>query len=117
MFRMDNYFNNKLRLAKNSHQQMSCSLTDVALRERKTLLLDIVQQKILEKIELESGYAYRFESSDKMLGQLLELIRAERTCCSFFIFTLSVSSPKDDLWLNITGAEGVKNFIIRELGF
>lgn len=114
---MDSYFNNKCRLAESSHQQMSCTLTDVALRERKKSLLDIVQQKILEKVELENGYAYRFEGSDQMLGQLLELIRAERTCCSFLIFTLSASGPKDDLWLNITGAEGVKNFIIRELGF
>lgn len=117
VYRMDNYFNKIVRLAENSHQQMSCTLTDVALRERKAHLLDTVQQKVLEKIELENGYAYRFESGGQILEQLMELIRAERACCSFLIFTLSVSGPTDDLWLNLTGAEGVKSFITRELGF
>jgi len=114
---MKSSFNHKLRLAENSHQQISCTLTAAGLRERKARLLDVVRQKILEKEELESGFAYRFESSGVILEQLLELIRAEKACCSFLVFTLSVSGPNDDLWLNLTGPEGVKDFITQELEF
>lgn len=47
----------------------------------------------------------------------MEFIKTERECCDFFIFGLSVSGDKIQIWLELTGAAGAKDFITAELGF
>jgi hypothetical protein len=70
---------------------------------------------VKEKKELKYGYAFKFEGSDKVVDELAEFIKTERECCDFFNFTLSVSGDKSEAWLQLTGAEGVKDFIAKEL--
>jgi len=70
---------------------------------------------VLEKNELINGYAYKFPAKDEIVDELAEFINAERTCCDFFIFNLSISGDKSEAWLEITGPKEAKDFITTEL--
>lgn len=102
--------------AKNKTGQMSCKLTTPELRERKETVIASLKQQIIEKKELENGFAFKFLGTDSILDELTEFIKTERECCDFFTFGLSISGDKSEAWLELTGADGAKDFIISELG-
>lgn len=85
------------------------------MQERKLTVLASLKKQIIERKELPNGYAFRFDGSDNVLDELTEFIKTERECCSFFTFNLSVSGDKSELWLELTGVEGAKDFITQEL--
>ena len=68
-------------------------------------------QKMLEVKEIENGYIYRFTSDDDSLSQIINLVRLERRCCPFLQFRITVESGGGDAWLELTGAEGTKEFL------
>lgn len=103
--------------AKNQSKEMSCKLTTPELRERKETVIASLKKKVIEKKELKNGYAFRFAGTDNILDELTEFIKTERECCDFFTFAISVSGDKSEAWLELTGADGVKEFITAELGF
>ncbi|MEO5893117.1 MAG: hypothetical protein ABIQ31_22900 [Ferruginibacter sp.] len=95
---------------------LSCKLTNPELQERKKTIIAILQKNIIAKKELENGFAFKFLGTDKMLDELTDFIKTERTCCDFFNFHLSISGDKEEAWLEITGPEGSKDFITTEQG-
>lgn len=96
--------------------EMSCKLTTPELRERKETVIASLKQQVIEKKELQNGFAFKFPGTDKVLDELTEFIKTERACCDFFTFVISVSGDKSEAWLELTGADGVKEFMISELG-
>lgn len=94
---------------------LSCTLTSQELRERKRTILTALRQQVMEKKELEDGYAFKFSGTDTMLDFLLEFVKTERACCSFFDFHLYINGNKGEILLELTGPEGVKTFITTEL--
>lgn len=84
--------------------------------KRKTTVLKDLKDVVLQTLELPNGYAFKFPGNDKVLDQLHEFIKTERTCCAFFIFGLSISGDTSEAWLELTGPEGAKDFISGELG-
>jgi|SRR5690606_2365717 len=102
--------------AKNKTSQISCKLTSPELQKRKETVIASLKQQILIKKELQNGYAFKFQGTDKVLDELTEFIKTERECCDFFTFAISVSGDKSEAWLELTGADGAKDFIISELG-
>lgn len=63
--------------------------------------------------ELPDGYAFRFVASQ--YGEVAQFVANERLCCPFFAFALELAPAHGPLWLRITGAEGVKEFLHAEL--
>lgn len=102
--------------ATNKSTQLTCGLSSKQLVKRKATVLKSLKNQIQETRELPDGYAFKFPGSDKVLDELTEFIKTERTCCSFFVFDLSISGDKSEAWLHMTGPEGAKNFIREELG-
>ena len=102
--------------ATNQSAELSCKLSSAKLVKRKETVLKSLKQQILETIELSDGYAFKFPGTDKVVDELTEFIKTERTCCDFFIFGLSISGDKSEAWLELTGPEGAKDFITGELG-
>ena len=109
--------NNNRCTAKTGSTLMTCKLTSPELRHRKATVIASLKKKVVEKRELKNGYAFRFPGNDNVLDELTEFIKTERECCDFFIFGLSVSGDKSEAWLELTGADGAKDFITSELGF
>ncbi len=99
----------------NTAKEIACKLTTPELEARKDGAVAELKKKILETVETEHGYAFRFAGSDETLGQLMVFIQAERQCCSFFTFKLGIQDPESPIWLEISGASGVKEFVKNEL--
>jgi hypothetical protein len=47
---------------------------------------------------------------------LVEWIELERKCCPFFGFEIRWTPKDEAVWLNLSGPEGVKDFILDEFG-
>jgi len=97
--------------------QLTCKLTTRELQQRKKTVVAELKNVLLEKIELENGFSYKFNGSDEMLDILNSFIKTERLCCDFFVFNLKISSHDSFAWLELTGPEGVKKFIKCEIEF
>lgn len=94
---------------------LSCTLTSPELQKRKATVIAGLKEQILERKELENGYSFKFRGTDTILDELTEFIKAERQCCDFFEFGLSVKGDTSSIWLTITGPEGAKEFITTEM--
>ena len=68
-----------------------------------------------ETRELENGYSFCFGSDAKVLSSLIEFIKLEKLCCPFLGFTIHVEPEGGDIFLTLTGREGVKPFIQAEI--
>jgi hypothetical protein len=95
----------------NDEARLSCKLTTPEMKEHKRTVVQELKKLILETVETEGGFKYRFEGSDKILDLLNGFIKTERQCCDFFVFNLMVSSVEDAAWLELSGPEGTKDFI------
>ena len=93
---------------------ISCRLTSPQLQERKRTVIASLQKQVLEQKELPNGYAYRFKGTDATLDELTTFIKTERQCCDFFDFGLSVQAD-ENVWLELTGPAGAKDFIEAEI--
>ena len=102
--------------ASNQSGELSCKLSTPQLMKRKETVLKKLKHQVLETKELADGYAFKFPGTDKVIDELTEFIKTERTCCDFFIFGLSISGDASEAWLTLTGPEGAKHFISDELG-
>jgi len=103
--------------ATNANGVLACKMTTAELQERKESVIARLTSQILETKELDDGFAFKFPGTDRMLDELTEFIKTERECCDFFVFDLSVSGDKGEIWLALTGVKGVKEFIRTELGW
>ncbi len=97
--------------------KISCKLTTPELQQRKKTILMELKNLLLEKTETDKGVKYKFEGTDKMLDLLTNFIKTERLCCDFFVFNLTTSSHSNLVWLELSGPEGTKDFITREIEF
>lgn len=66
--------------------------------------------------ELPNGYAFRLPDESDVLTRAAKFIALERLCCPFFGFTLEAEPEVGSLWLSLTGRDGVKPFIMAEIG-
>ena len=71
----------------------------------------------IEEIQARAnGYAFRLPTNNATIASIAEFIRNERLCCPFFTFTVEVEANAGPIWLHITGSEGIKEFIVAEIG-
>ena len=98
-------------------EKLCCLLTSKELQQRKLIVLNSLKTQILSGKELSDGYSFTFPGNDAVLDELNEFIKTERACCPFFTFQLVVPGSGNEAQLNLTGPNGVKDFIRDELGF
>jgi hypothetical protein len=77
------------------------------------LIRRLMTEAVEETRELPDGLAFRFPAEE--YDSVTEFVGRERLCCPFLTFTLEVSPERGSLWLRLSGAEGVKDFIRAEL--
>lgn len=99
------------------NDRLSCRLTSPELRERKATVIATLKQLILERQEIHNGFRYRFHCSDEVLDQINGFIKTERLCCDFFNFNITVADQDSPVWLELSGPDGAKEFILNEIGF
>lgn len=101
----------------NEDKKIGCNLTTPELQNRKKTVVAKLKNLVLEKLETEKGFKYKFDGSDELLDLLTDFIKTERLCCGFFEFSLTVTSDSRYSWLELSGPEGTKDFIKHEIEF
>ena len=69
-----------------------------------------------ERRELDNGYAFKLAVAKISLVEIAEWITFERRCCPFFNLQIEAEPNDGPLWLRMTGAVGIKQCILSEIG-
>lgn len=99
----------------NPEKEICCKLTSPELQRHKNTVLAELRTAIIEKQEVQDGFAYTFPGTDVILNQLVTFIQSERECCPFFKFELIIQDVQSNVRLKITGPDGAKEFLEQEL--
>jgi hypothetical protein len=78
------------------------------------MLATKIHSAVSGRSELADGYALRVAQNKASVQELREWADLEGKCCPFLQFGLLVDG--DELWLQITGRAGVKEFLNKEMG-
>jgi hypothetical protein len=90
---------------------IACSLDSAALaRRRSGLLNDLVAQSASHEA-LPDGYRFTFSASPDTLALIANTIDAERQCCRFLTFQLTVPADLGAFVLDLTGPPGTRDFL------
>lgn len=94
---------------------IACELTQAELdarREGLAGLLALAQERTI----VTNGLRWRFAPSAEFLTAAAKMIDAERRCCRFLKFVLTVEPDAGDMWLDVTGPEGTAEFLATLVG-
>jgi hypothetical protein len=90
---------------------IACALDPEALKTRREGLLTRLVRRATERQELPDGVRLRFTADSGLLGDIAEVVNAERLCCRFLRFTISVRPDEGPITLDLTGPLGTREFI------
>jgi hypothetical protein len=90
---------------------IACELTPAELAVRREELLRGLLALAQERITITNGLRWRFAPAAEFLTAAAKTIDAERQCCRFLKFVLTVEPDAGGMWLEITGPEGTAEFL------
>jgi hypothetical protein len=82
-----------------------------ALRARRQGLLTALLQQSSGKEVLPDGLRLRFPASGETLSKITQTVEAERHCCRFLRFAITVEPDEGEITLDLTGPEGTREFV------
>ena len=96
----------------------ACDMTAIAPEQRGAHIVIIKRLfgAIQSTRELPDGYAFELPNESDVLLTASEFIINERLCCPFFDFALEIEREGGPMWLSLKGRDGVKPFIMAEVG-
>jgi hypothetical protein len=90
---------------------VACTLGPAALNARRQGLLGDLLRRANRHEELADGHRLSFAASDDIVGLLARAIDAERHCCRFLSFRVTVEPDEGPILLELTGPEGTREFL------
>ena len=101
-----------------SEPAFACDMSaiDAADRAKHLATIEALFGSVREMSELPNGYAFRLRDESNAWGLATDFVTLERLCCPFFDFDLRIERQSNSIYLSLTGREGVKPFIIAEVG-
>lgn len=95
---------------------IACTLTPDALQARRDgLLTDVLQRAAHHELTAE-GLRVRFVPQIDTLEALVRVVDAERQCCRFLRFVITVEPDGGPIWRELSGPAGTREFIAGLLG-
>jgi hypothetical protein len=88
-----------------------CDLAPGEITARRAALLPGLLAQAEERTTLPDGFRWRFVASGEFFAAAAETMNAERQCCRFLRFVLTVEPGGGPVWLEITGPEGTVEFL------
>lgn len=88
-----------------------CTLTPEQLQARRSSLLPGVLERAQEVQPIAAGYRVRFVASSETLQAIAAMIDAERQCCRFLRFELTIEPDEGPVVLDVTGPPGTRHFL------
>ena len=90
---------------------VACTLTPDALRVRREGLLIELVRHAEHRQELTEGLRLRFAPSGETLVLIAHAVDAERRCCRFLRFGITVEPDGGPVFLDLTGPSGTRDFV------
>ena len=88
-----------------------CTLGPAALRARREGLLKNLLTRAAEHHKTADGYRIRFAAGSEILPAVAGAVDAERECCRFLRFHITVEPDGGPVLLDLTGPAGTADFI------
>ena len=90
---------------------IACTLTPEALRTRRDgLLMDLVR-RAERRTNLPDGLRLEFVPSAETIALIARAVEAERHCCRFLRFGMTVEPDGGPVFLELTGPTGTRDFV------
>jgi hypothetical protein len=90
---------------------VACTLGPAALKARREGLLSALLCRAVDRQELADGLRLRFAAAGDTLALIARAIDAERQCCRFLRFHVTVEPDEGPIVLELTGPEGTRDFV------
>jgi hypothetical protein len=90
---------------------VACTLGPAALAARRQGLLAELWRGAEAHEELVNGYRLSFPCTDHTLTLVLKAVEAERRCCEFLRFQITVEPGGGPVSLELTGPSGTREFL------
>ena len=88
-----------------------CELTPEAIKARRDGLLPGLAARAVEREATDEGYRLRFSADSDTLQSIARVIDAERQCCRWLSFILTVEPDGGPIVLTLSGPEGAREFL------
>src|SRR5687768_14004562 len=88
-----------------------CTLDPAAVRARREGLLSDLITRASEQQELPEGRRLRFAAAGDILPAIARVVDAERRCCKFLRFQVTVEADGGPIWFELSGPRGTREFL------
>jgi hypothetical protein len=88
-----------------------CTLQPGELNVRATQLLPGVVAAAKARYAIENGFRLEFQPDSEVLASIVRMIDAERQCCQFLRFQLTIEAAGGPVVLEVTGPPGSREFL------
>lgn len=88
-----------------------CTLTREQLQARRSTLLPGVLARAQAVEAIAEGYRVGFAASSETLPAIAAMIDAERQCCRFLRFQVTIEPDEGPIVLDVTGPPGTREFL------
>jgi hypothetical protein len=88
-----------------------CTLTPGGLQARRTGLLSELLNCVHEREALSDGICLKFDPTSEVLSTIVQAVDAERHCCRFLRFAITVEPDGGPVVLELTGPPGTAEFL------
>jgi hypothetical protein len=89
--------------------RVMCTLTPAAMATRKAALLPGLVRRAESREDLPNGVRFRFGAD--AWPAIAETIEAERHCCRFLRFEITVEPDGGSIWVTLSGPSGTREFL------
>lgn len=89
-----------------------CTLQPRELNARANELLPGVVAAARARHAIENGFRFEFQADSDVLLSIVRMIDAERQCCQFLRFQLTVEAAGGPVVLEISGPAGSQEFLL-----
>ena len=90
---------------------IACTLTPDELRARRAGLLSDLLRRAEAREDLPEGLRLRFAPKSDTLATIASAVEAERQCCRFLRFGITVEPDGGPIFFELTGPPGTREFI------
>ena len=90
---------------------IACTLGPAALKARREGLLATLLQRAVARNETADGCRLQFDAAGDVLEAIARAVDAERRCCRFLRFRITIEPDEGAIVLDLTGPPGSREFL------
>jgi hypothetical protein len=88
-----------------------CTLLPGELNARAMQLLPGLAATATNRLTIDGGWRFEFPATSETLSAIVAMVDAERQCCRFLRFQLTLEPDEGPVRLDVTGPAGTQEFL------